>query len=117
MTSDRLKCDEAADEEPSITTEKVLKIECNININTNYMHTGIMDVSLALVFIGVPRADVSCKALDQKIEKQSPSLGRQSVYTQQSRLSRIPVNLTVHMVRFSWKRDIHKKAKIMVNAS
>ena len=41
----RLKCDEAPEEPPSITSEKVLKIACNITITTNYMHTGIADVS------------------------------------------------------------------------
>ncbi|KAL5520259.1 hypothetical protein ACEPAG_9472 [Sanghuangporus baumii] len=90
-----LKCDEASGEEPTISFEKVLKLECNISTTTNYMHTGIMD------------------ALDQKIEKFSPTLNRQAVYNQQSRLSRIPANLMVHMVRFAWKRDIGKKAKIM----
>ena len=52
-------------------------------------------------------------SLDQKIEKFSPTLNRQAMYTQKSRLSRIPTNLTVHMVRFAWKREIGKKAKIM----
>lgn len=42
--ADRLTCDEAPDEEPTVTTEKVLKLECNIAINTNFLHTGIMDV-------------------------------------------------------------------------
>jgi hypothetical protein len=54
------------------------------------------------------------KALDQKLEKRSPSLGREAVYTQRSRLTRLPTYLTVHMVRFAWRRDINKKAKIMV---
>ncbi|KAI0920598.1 hypothetical protein AcV5_010293 [Taiwanofungus camphoratus] len=90
-----LKCDEALDEPPTITTEKVLKIECNISITTNFMLPGIKD------------------ALDGKIEKNSPSLGRQAMYTSTSRLSRLPSYLTVHMVRFAWRRDINKKAKIM----
>ncbi|THH28760.1 hypothetical protein EUX98_g5430 [Antrodiella citrinella] len=90
-----LTCDEAPEEPPSVTSEKVLKVECNISINTNYMQTGIMD------------------ALDGKIEKNSPSLGREAVYTSKSRLSRLPSYLTVHMVRFAWRRDISKKAKIM----
>ncbi|EIM84385.1 cysteine proteinase [Stereum hirsutum FP-91666 SS1] len=90
-----LKCDEAPDEAPSVTTEDVLKIECNISISTNYMHTGIMD------------------ALDQKIEKRSPTLNREAVYSQKSRLARLPAYLAVHMVRFAWRRDINKKAKIM----
>jgi hypothetical protein len=35
------------------------------------------------------------------------------VYTQTSRLSRLPAYLTVHMVRFYWRAEIGKKAKIM----
>lgn len=47
----RLKCDEALDEPPTITTEKVLKIECNISITTNFMLPGIKDVrALTLKF-------------------------------------------------------------------
>ena len=42
----RLKCDESPEEPSTVTVERVLKIECNITISTNYMHTGIMDVSL-----------------------------------------------------------------------
>lgn len=54
------------------------------------------------------------QALDQKVEKRSPTLNRDAVYTQHSRLERLPTYLTVHMVRFAWRRDIAKKAKIMV---
>ncbi|KAJ8592221.1 cysteine proteinase [Rhizopogon salebrosus TDB-379] len=90
-----LKCDEALEEPSTVAIEKVLKIECNISGTTNYMHTGIMD------------------ALNSQLEKTSPSLGRQAVYSQTSRLSRLPSYLTVHMVRFAWRRDIGKKAKIM----
>ncbi|KAH7882689.1 hypothetical protein F5I97DRAFT_301459 [Phlebopus sp. FC_14] len=90
-----LKCDEAPEEPPTVTFERVIKIDCNISISTNYMHTGIMD------------------ALTSKLEKRSPSLGREAVYSQTSRMSRLPSYLTVHMVRFYWRRDIGKKAKIM----
>ncbi|KAF8335818.1 uncharacterized protein EI90DRAFT_2969410 [Cantharellus anzutake] len=89
------KCDEAPDEPPTILKERILKLDCPITISTNYLQAGISD------------------ALDQKIEKTSPTLGREAVYTQTSRLSRLPANLTVHMVRFYWRRDINKKAKIM----
>ena len=65
-------------------------------MGTNYLHAGIID------------------SLNQKIEKRSPSLGRDAIYTETSRVSRLPANLTVHMVRFYWRRDINKKAKIMV---
>jgi ubiquitin carboxyl-terminal hydrolase 14 len=90
-----LKCDESPEEPSTVTIERVLKIECNITISTNYMHTGIMD------------------SLNSKLTKNSPSLGRDATYTQTSRLSRLPSYLTLHMVRFAWRRDIGKKAKIM----
>ncbi|RDB23339.1 Ubiquitin carboxyl-terminal hydrolase 6 [Hypsizygus marmoreus] len=90
-----LSCDEAPEEAHSITHENILKIECNITASTNYMLTGILN------------------SLDQKVEKRSPSLGREAVYTQKSRLTRLPGYLVVHMVRFAWRQDIGKKAKIM----
>ncbi|KAG6857024.1 hypothetical protein H0H87_010697 [Tephrocybe sp. NHM501043] len=90
-----LTCDEAPEEPASVTTENVLKIECNINITTNFMLTGIMN------------------SLDQKVEKRSPSLGRDALYSQKSRITRLPGYLVVHMVRFAWRQDIQKKAKIM----
>ncbi|CCA66487.1 related to ubiquitin-specific protease [Serendipita indica DSM 11827] len=94
MTTE-LKCDEAPDEETSTSKSTFSKLECNISITTNYLQTGIKE------------------SLDQKIEKQSPSLGRSAIYSQKSRISRLPSNLIVHMVRFYWRRDINKKAKIM----
>ncbi|TFY80689.1 hypothetical protein EWM64_g3328 [Hericium alpestre] len=90
-----LKTEEAPEEPPTVSTEDVLQIECNISGTTNYMSTGIME------------------ALDQKVEKTSPTLGRQAVYTQSSRLERLPQYLSVHMVRFTWKQDINAKAKIL----
>ncbi|KAG8215408.1 hypothetical protein J3R82DRAFT_9015 [Butyriboletus roseoflavus] len=90
-----LKCDESPEEPSTVTVERVLKIECNITISTNYMHTGIMD------------------SLNSKLTKNSPSLDREATYSQTSRLSRLPSYLTVHMARFAWRRDIGKKAKIM----
>lgn len=90
-----LKCDEATDEPSTVTHENVLKIECNINISTAFMLTGIMN------------------SLDQKVEKRSPTLGRQAIYSQNSRITRLPGYLVVHMVRFAWRQDIQKKAKIM----
>lgn len=47
----RLKCDEAPEEPSSVITEKVLKIECNISISTNYMLSGIMDVRAPTVLV------------------------------------------------------------------
>lgn len=53
------------------------------------------------------------QSLEQDIEKNSPSLGRQAVYHETTRVARLPSYLTVNMVRFYWRRDINKKTKIM----
>ncbi|POW04400.1 hypothetical protein PSTT_10434 [Puccinia striiformis] len=89
------KCIEAEDEPATISKEKWLELKCNISISTNYMITGIQD------------------GLKQPLEKLSPSLGRSAQYLQTSKISRLPAYLTIHMVRFYWRRDINKKTKIM----
>lgn len=109
----RLKCDEASEEESIVSREPFVKIECNIVQGTNYVETGIREACLPLS-PSVSSADPRLQTLDQKIEKDSPSLGRSAVYSQKSRISRLPSTLLVHMVRFYWRRDINKKAKIMV---
>ncbi|WWC87185.1 uncharacterized protein L201_002071 [Kwoniella dendrophila CBS 6074] len=91
----KIQCAEAPDEPPTTSKERQLKLQCNISINTNFLSSGILD------------------SLNQQIEKTSPTLGRMAQYTSESRLSRLPQNLVVHMVRFYWRRDIQKKAKIM----
>ncbi|KAJ3755757.1 hypothetical protein EV360DRAFT_49165 [Lentinula raphanica] len=90
-----LSSPEAPDEPPTVSIEKIMKIECNINAQTNYMHSGIMS------------------SLTSVISKTSPTLGREAQYTQSSRITRLPSYLNVHMVRFAWKADVQKKAKIM----
>ncbi|KAG8957901.1 deubiquitinating enzyme [Tulasnella sp. 419] len=90
-----LKCIAAPDEPPTTSKDRIFKLQCNISNSTNYMHTGIKE------------------SLDQEITKKSPTLDQDAPYQQTSRLSRIPQNLTVQMVRFYWKRDIAKKSKIM----
>ena len=49
-----LTCDEAPEEPATVSTEQVLKIECNISITTNFMLTGIMNVRSASFFPGFP---------------------------------------------------------------
>jgi len=86
---------EAPEEPPTVSEENVLKVECNITGNTNFMNSGITE------------------ALSQTVVKHSPTLGREATYNLRSRLSRLPSYLVIHMVRFAWRRDISKKAKIM----
>ncbi|KAF7717912.1 Ubiquitin carboxyl-terminal hydrolase [Penicillium ucsense] len=93
------ECDEAgakeASEEPSKSSDVFFKLDCHIGKETNHLHDGIM------------------AGLEEQIEKQSPTLGRNALYTKRSRISRLPKYLTVHFVRFFWKRETQKKAKIM----
>ncbi|MCJ1353589.1 MAG: deubiquitinating enzyme [Icmadophila ericetorum] len=94
-----LQCDEPAaaeaGEEPVKSEDVFLKLDCHISKDTNHLKDGIM------------------AALEEKLEKKSPALDRDAVYTKKSRVSRLPKYLTVHFVRFFWKREAQKKAKIM----
>jgi ubiquitin carboxyl-terminal hydrolase 14 len=94
-----MKCDEAAateaGEEPINSEEVFLKLNCHINVETNHLRDGL------------------AAGLKEQIEKRSEVLGRNAVYTKTSRIARLPKHLAVHFVRFDWRRDTNKKAKIM----
>ncbi|GKU04074.1 ubiquitin thiolesterase [Fusarium langsethiae] len=94
-----LKCDEEQasidGEEPVVATESFSKLNCHIDSSTNHLRDGIL------------------AALEEKFEKKSTVLGRDAPYTRTSKISRAPKYLTVHFVRFFWKRETQKKAKIM----
>ena len=84
-----------AGEQPFESTEAFLKLDCHINKETNHLRDGML------------------AALAETIEKKSPALDREAAYTKTSRIARLPKYLTVHFVRFFWKREAQKKAKIM----
>ncbi|KAK0633735.1 hypothetical protein B0T14DRAFT_507750 [Immersiella caudata] len=94
-----LECDEEAareaGEQPKIIKESFLKLNCHIDASTNHLVDGLKN------------------GLTEKIEKKSEVLDRQAVYTKRSKISKLPKYLTVHFVRFFWKREVQKKAKIM----
>ena len=90
-----LTCDEESSEEPVQSSDVFLKLDCHINKDINHLSEGIS------------------AGLSEKIEKNSETLGRNASYTKRSRISRLPKYLTVHFVRFFWKREAQKKAKIM----
>ncbi|KAL8661987.1 MAG: hypothetical protein Q9202_005113 [Teloschistes flavicans] len=98
-----LECDEAEAKEggeESVQGEDVfLKLDCHISKDTNHLRDGIL------------------AGLEEKIEKKSPVLDRDAMYTKRSRIARLPKYLTVHFVRFFWKREVQKKAKIMRKVS
>ncbi|CZS98627.1 hypothetical protein WAI453_001935 [Rhynchosporium graminicola] len=93
------ECDEQAakdlGEEPVKGQDVFLKLDCHIDGTTNHLRDGIL------------------AGLEEKIEKKSAVLDRDAIYTKKSKISRLPKYLTVHFVRFFWKREAQKKAKIM----
>ncbi|PLB49210.1 cysteine proteinase [Aspergillus steynii IBT 23096] len=93
------ECDEKAakdvGEQPNESSDVFYKLDCHIGKETNHLSDGIM------------------AGLEEKIEKRSPTLDRDAIYTKRSRIARLPKYLTVHFVRFFWKRETQKKAKIM----
>ena len=97
--SSTLTCNEPAaieaGEEPILSDDAFLKLDCHISGVTNHLRDGILT------------------GLEEKIEKHSPTLDRDAVYTKTSRISRLPKYLTVHFIRFWWKASIRKKSKIM----
>lgn len=94
-----MECDEPAvkdaGEEPVRSEDVFLKLNCHISVETNHLRDGL------------------AAGLKEQIEKNSEVLGRNALYTKTSRIARLPKYLTVHFVRFDWRRDTNKKAKIM----
>lgn len=94
-----LECDEPQakelGEEPQYSSDTFLKLDCHISGTTNHLRDGIL------------------AGLEEKIEKRSSLLDRDAVYTKKSKIARLPKYLTVHFVRFFWKKEAKKKAKIM----
>lgn len=89
------KCDEAAEEAVTVNSEDFNDLKCNIQVDTNHLREGLK------------------LALDEKLEKTSETLGRTAIYTRESRISRLPKYLPIHFIRFFWRKDTGKKAKIL----
>ncbi|EGX53976.1 hypothetical protein AOL_s00004g635 [Orbilia oligospora ATCC 24927] len=89
------KCDEDSEEAEQEGEETFLKLNCHISVSINHLKDGIL------------------AGLTESIEKRSEKLGRDAMYTKTSKVTRLPKYLTCHFVRFFWKKDINKKAKIM----
>ncbi|KAJ5110175.1 hypothetical protein N7532_002820 [Penicillium argentinense] len=94
-----LECDDPAakeaGEQPTNSSDVFFKLDCHIGKETNHLQDGILS------------------GLQEQIEKHSSALDRNALYTKKSRIARLPKYLTVHFVRFFWKRETQKKAKIM----
>lgn len=92
----KMTCSDPESKEESTTSQSIFfKLDCNIRGDTNHMREGIEI------------------ALNETIDKQSTSLGREATYNKVSKISRLPRYLPVHFVRFFWRKDTQKKAKVM----
>ncbi|OMJ22665.1 Ubiquitin carboxyl-terminal hydrolase 6 [Smittium culicis] len=89
------QCDENPEEPSTYVIEKFRKLDCRIDKSVNYLQQGL---NLSLV---------------QKINKNSPTLNREAVYTATSRLTRLPKYLTINFLRFFWKAKENIDAKIV----
>lgn len=90
-----MKSEEAPEEPTTKGTESFLKLDCHISISTNYVRDGLL------------------AGLEEKIEKNSVTLGRNAEYKKTKRVTRLPKYLTVQFMRFFWRRDTQKKSKIL----
>ncbi|GAM17761.1 hypothetical protein SAMD00019534_009360 [Acytostelium subglobosum LB1] len=81
-------CKDAPNEEATERMETLLKLTCNINIDTSYLHEGLK------------------KGLLEEISKFSPSLQREAVYNKKTLITKLPPYLNVQFVRFHWKKDV-----------
>ena len=76
--STTLKCTEdTPDEMPVETTEEFFNLKCHITAQTNFLRDGIL------------------AGLEEDIEKNSPTLGRDAIYRKTSRITRLPKYLAV----------------------
>ncbi|ODV87896.1 hypothetical protein CANARDRAFT_26082 [[Candida] arabinofermentans NRRL YB-2248] len=88
------KCLET-DEEPVYGYEDSLKLSCHISFNTNFLKDGLIN------------------NLKETIEKNNAILNKNCEYEISRKVTRLPKYLTVHFVRFFWKRETGKKSKIL----
>ncbi|KAJ9101626.1 hypothetical protein QFC20_005155 [Naganishia adeliensis] len=101
-----LTCDEAPEEPATTKVDRVLKLDCNISIETNHMMSGIKDPvfgSYGGLYTKVATFSTSHKLDDPYV----PYLFKR----RDDKL--IPLLIHLDMVRFYWRADIQKKAKIM----
>ncbi|KAH6570441.1 hypothetical protein BASA62_004358 [Batrachochytrium salamandrivorans] len=89
-------CTEASSEPSTTTAESFNKLRVNIGSGVStYL---VSEIATSLV---------------EKLEKNSPSLGRSAVYSKSSKITRLPQYLAINFVRFQWKAQERVKAKIL----
>ena len=79
----------------SYSVEDAFKLNCHIDIKTNFLRDGILG------------------GLTETITKHNDTLNADSEYEVSKKITRLPKYLVVHFIRFFWRRDINKKSKIL----
>jgi len=92
-------CAETDAEPPKTQRESLRKISCHISDKTAHLYSALEE------------------SLAETIEKASALLGREATYKKASRLARLPPYLAVNFVRFAWRKDTNKRAKILRTVS
>lgn len=82
-------------EDATTGNEQALKLSCHINIHTNFLMDGL-------------KSD-----MEETIEKNNQELGKNCKYQIKRTITSLPKYLTIHFVRFFWKRETKKKSKIL----
>eukprot|EP00802_Teleaulax_amphioxeia_P010545 Tamp_10573.p1 GENE.Tamp_10573~~Tamp_10573.p1 ORF type:complete len:521 (+),score=163.96 Tamp_10573:54-1616(+) len=102
------KLDEAegGSEEPTKRPEKFYKLACHIQ-GPVQQADGSFKGATDMLPQGI------MKGLEDKLEKTSPSLGRNAIYQTKSRVTRLPKFLMTQLVRFYYKTDTQKRAKVL----
>jgi len=90
-----LKCAEKDDEPPETRAETFRSLKCHISPTATSLEAGLAE------------------GMQEKLTKQSPTLGRDAVYLRDAKLATLPEYLVVHLVRFFYKADVKKKAKVV----
>eukprot|EP01006_Ploeotia_vitrea_P023580 TRINITY_DN56112_c0_g1_i1.p1 TRINITY_DN56112_c0_g1~~TRINITY_DN56112_c0_g1_i1.p1 ORF type:complete len:497 (-),score=89.73 TRINITY_DN56112_c0_g1_i1:198-1688(-) len=89
------KCAESDNEPETTSSESWRKLQCHISTDSTTVELGLNE------------------ALTAKVEKRSAALDRDAVFLKEAKLTKLPEFLTVQLVRFCWKADVKKKAKIL----
>lgn len=89
------KCLAIDEKDVKVGSEKALKLNCHIDINTNFLRDGIL------------------KSLKDTFEKHNDTLGANAAYETLRTIIRLPKYLTVHFMRFFWRDDTKLKSKIL----
>ncbi|KAM9924835.1 hypothetical protein OXX59_004280 [Metschnikowia pulcherrima] len=85
--------------EESESSDIALKLNCYIDIKTNFLRDGILN------------------GLKETIEKYNEGLQTNTEHELTKTITRLPKYLTVHFVRFFWRKDTKKKSKILRKVS